>query len=129
MKAIICQNALGYIGRDNRMLWHCKAELKHFAELTAGCMLLVGYNTYINLPALKNRVVRLDARDGLFEDAAMIDWCIGGAKTYEKYAHLFTELHISTIVDNFDRGDVSMPKLENLNKNCKIFNYEFKIHS
>lgn len=125
MKAIICQNALGYIGLNNRLIWHCKEELQHFASLTAGSTLLVGYNTYQNLPTLKNRTVRTDPRDGYFEDLYLIDWCIGGRKTYEKYAHLFTELHISTITNNFDKGDTLMPTLANLNKDCKIFNYEF----
>lgn len=127
MKAIICQNALGYIGNKGRLLWHCKQELQHFARLTANSQLLVGHNTYINLPMLRDRIVRLDSKDGLFQDLQSIDWCIGGAKTYDKYAHLFTELHISTIVNDFQVGDTLMPKLENLNPRCKIFNYEFKI--
>jgi dihydrofolate reductase len=127
MKAIICQNALGYIGDKGRLLWHCKQELQHFAQLTANSQLLVGYNTYIKLPILRGRQVRLDACDGLFQDLHLIDWCIGGAKTYDKYAHLFTELHISTIVNDFQKGDTLMPKLENLNPRCKIFNYEFTI--
>jgi dihydrofolate reductase len=127
MKAIICKNALGYIGDKGRLLWHCKAELQHFAQLTANSQLLVGYNTYINLPILRGRQVRLDASDGLFQDLHLIDWCIGGAKTYDKYAHLFAELHISTIVNDFQKGDTLMPKLENLNPRCKIFNYEFSI--
>jgi len=127
MRAIICKNAAGYIGDKGRLLWHCKDELKHFASLTAGSTLLVGYNTYQHLPILKNRTVRADKRDGLFEDLHLIDWCIGGAKTYDKYAHLFTELHISTIVNDYQVGDTLMPKLESLSPECKIFNYEFKI--
>jgi hypothetical protein len=53
-----------------------------------------------------------------------IDWCIGGKRTYEKYCHLFTELHISHINDN-SIGNVTFPDLSNLNKTCKIFNYNF----
>ncbi len=127
MKAIICKNALGYIGDKGRLLWHCKEELQHFARLTKDSTVLVGFNTFLQLPELKNRVVRIDKREGYFEDLQLIDWCIGGAKTYAKYAHLFTELHISTITDNFDKGDTLMPTFENLNKECKIFNYQFKI--
>jgi len=54
-----------------------------------------------------------------------VDWCIGGKKTYEKYAKYFTELHISHI-DNNDIGDIMFPDLRDLNKDCKIFNYHFK---
>ena len=127
MKAIICKNAVGSIGDKGRLLWHCKDELKHFASLTAGSTLLVGYNTYQQLPLLKGRKVRLDSSDGLFADLESIDWCIGGQRTYNKYAHLFTELHISTIVNDFQVGDTLMPKLLNLNPECKIFNYQFTI--
>jgi len=127
MKAIICKNAVGSIGDKGRLLWRCREELRHFASLTAGSTLLVGYNTYQQLPILKNRTVRTDKRDGFFEDLHLIDWCIGGAKTYDKYAHLFTELHISTIVNDYQAGDTMMPKLLNLNPECRIFNYEFTI--
>jgi dihydrofolate reductase len=53
-----------------------------------------------------------------------IDWCIGGKKTYEKYCHLFTEMHISHINDDTD-GNVLYPELKNLKPECKIFNYFF----
>jgi dihydrofolate reductase len=127
MKAIISKNAFGFIGLNNKLIWHCKEDLQHFARMTANSTLLAGYNTYMSLPTLKGRIVRLDPRRALFHDLSSIDWCIGGAKTYDKYCHLFTELHISTIVNNFQVGDTMMPKLENLNPNCKIFNYQFII--
>jgi hypothetical protein len=125
LKAIICKNALGYIGDKGRLLWHSKEELQHFANLTANSALLVGYNTFKSLPTLKNRTIHVDPRYGYFHDLDCIDWCIGGAKTYKKYAHLFTELHTSWIVDNFDKGDAYMPPFIGINKDCKVFNYEF----
>jgi len=123
MKAIVCQNSIGCIGDKGRLIWHCKAELQHFARLTSGCTLLVGYNTAQSLPTLKGRTLIVDLRDALL-DTANIDWCIGGAKTYAKYAHLFTELHISTIIDNAQIGDTYLPTL-NLLPNCKTFKYTF----
>ena len=54
-----------------------------------------------------------------------IDWCIGGKKTYERFAQYFTELHISYINDN-SIGDTMFPDLRNLNPNCKIFKYFFE---
>ena len=60
----------------------------------------------------------------LIELITDIDWCIGGKKTYEKYCHLFTELHISHINDN-QIGEIMFPDFKNLNPNCKIFNYYF----
>lgn len=122
MKAIIAVNNLGYIGKNNALIWHCSDDLKHFKKLTEGQRLLAGYNTYYSLPPLKNRIVILDERGSFYHD---VDWCIGGAKTYEKYCHLFTELHISKI-DNNDVGDVLSPTFANLNPNCKIYHYSFQ---
>jgi len=131
MKGIIAVNNLGYIGLNKSLPWPPnKEDFKHFKEKTLGGMLIVGYNTYQTLPPLKGRIVLMDWKDkdmihtihpGTLEK---IDWCIGGKKTYEKYCHLFIELHISHINDN-TIGDTTFPDFRNLNPECKIFNYNF----
>ena len=121
MKAIVAVNNLGFIGINGGLLWKCKEDLEHFKRLTLGQSVLVGYNTFVGLPKLLNREIILDDRES-FKKA---DWCIGGKKTYEKYCHLFTEIHVSHI-DNNDIGDTVFPNLSNLNKDCRIFNYYFK---
>lgn len=123
MKAIIAVNNLGFIGKDNKLLWHNKKDLTHFKELTLNTTLLVGWNTYMNMPILANRVTILDGRSSNI-DLETIDWCIGGKRTYEKYSSYFTELHISHINDN-SIGDIQQPDWSNLNPNCKVFNYTF----
>lgn len=120
MKAIIAKNNLSFIGLDNRLLCECKEDLKLFKKLTLNSSCLVGYNTFINLPKLKNREIIVD-EVGFYKQA---DWCIGGKKTYEKYCHLFTELHIS-VINNNSIGDVLFPDLKSLKKECKIFIYNF----
>ena len=122
MKAIIAVNNLGYIGLNNELLWKSQQDMSHFVKTTLNQRLLVGYNTSINLPKLKNREIVIDNRE---EEVTNSDWCIGGKKTYEKYAKYFTELHISHI-DNNDIGDIMFPDLKDLNVECKIFNYYFK---
>lgn len=124
MKAIIAVNNLGFIGLGNKMLWYSKDDLAHFKTMTANSTVLVGFRTASELPQLKNRKVLIDDRSGL-NTTDDIDWCIGGKKTYEKYAHLFTELHISH-VNNNTTGDVMMPNFANLNPQCKIFKYYFE---
>jgi dihydrofolate reductase len=121
MKAIIAVNNLGYIGLRNTLIWNSKSDLQHFKKLTDGQTLLVGYNTFNNLPELLNRTIIIDGRKRL----KTADWCIGGKKTYEKYCHLFTEIHISRI-DNNDIGDTLFPDLKNINPYCKIFTYCFE---
>jgi len=123
MKSIIAVNNLSVIGLNNGLPWRCKEDLQHFKKLTLNSTLLVGYNTFQTLPELKDRSIYCDSQWRGKE--FVTDWCIGGKKTYEKYCHLFTELHISHIDDN-SIGDVMFPNLSNLNPECKIFNYYFK---
>jgi dihydrofolate reductase len=120
MKAIIAVNNLGFIGKEGTLPWRCKQDLQHFKKLTAGASVLVGHNTFETLPPLPGREIVLDRR-GEYLSA---DWCIGGKKTYEKYQHLFTELHISHINDN-SIGDTLLPSLDKLNPDCVISNYHF----
>ncbi len=122
MKAILAVNNLGFIGLNNALPWNSKDDFLHFKKLTMNSTLLVGYNTYQTLPPLKGRTIILDTRDT--ETLEGIDWCIGGKKTYEKYAKHFTQLHISHIDDN-SIGDTLFPDLCSLNPECRMFNYFF----
>ena len=139
MRAIIAKNSLSFIGVGKTGLpWRSKEDLLHFKELTKNNVLIAGHNTYESiLSAVKgfvkenegisfdmpdNRIVMKD-RDNIIIEPD--NWIVGGKATYEKYCHLFTELHISHI-DNNTIGDVMFPNLSNLNKDCKIFNYYFK---
>jgi dihydrofolate reductase len=126
MKAIIARNNKGYIGLNNGLPWgnKAKADFKHFKEHTMGGTLLVGYNTHLTLPPLKGRTIVLDERDKFMIEG--IDWCIGGKKTYEKYAPYLTELHISHINDN-TVGDVEWPDFSGVPADCKIFHYFFEL--
>lgn len=127
MKAIIAHNKLGFIGKDGGLPWKSKEDLQHFKNLTMGQKLLVGFNTAKNLPPLKGREIIVDDRSEI-NDLDSIDWCIGGKKTYEKYCHLFTELHVS-IIDNQSFGDTVYPNLRNLNPECEIFYYHYSDNS
>lgn len=137
MKAIIAVNNLGYIGLDGGLPWHCSEDLKHFKKMSSWHKMLAGWNTYQTLPdVVKKRGVICDAKEiqyhshypvmnseGDFDYVPTL--CIGGKKTYEKYCHMFTELHISHIDDN-TIGDTMFPDLANLPPECQIFNYYFK---
>lgn len=109
MKAILAINNQNYIGLNGGLPWRSSRDLKHFKEMTNGCKLLVGYNTALKLPKLSNRELILDPRNELYPVTDDM-WCIGGKKTYEKYAHLIKELYISHINDD-TIGDVKAPDL------------------
>jgi len=125
MKAIIATNNLNVIGVKGKLPWKSKEDLNHFKEMTMGGTILVGYNTAQNLPPLKGRTIIVDDKDTIM-DCSDIDWCCGGRKTYEKYCHLFTELHVS-IIDDYTLGDTIFPELKNMNDNCTIHYYKYKI--
>ena len=125
MKAILAVNNLGFIGLRGGLPWIKHTEdFKLFKKLTKDQTLLVGYNTFQTLPNLKGRTIVQDSDNVDFDS---IDWCIGGKYTYEKYAHLFTELHVSHI-DNDTIGDTLFPDFSKLNPNCQIFNYNFNYY-
>lgn len=125
MKGIVAVNNLGFIGLDDKLLWHNKEDLRHFKNMTHGSTLLVGYRTAMALPPLKDReLIIFDRREYSPTHYYECEWCIGGKKTYEKFCDVFTELHISHI-DNNDIGNVTFPNLYKLNPDCKIFNYYF----
>lgn len=124
MKAIIAKNKLGYIGLNGELPWNSKEDLAHFKKLTMGGKLLVGYTTSLKLPKLSGREIIVDDETKAI-NYADIDWCIGGKYTYEKFCHLFTELHISIIEDE-TIGDTVFPDLKNLNPNCRIIYHTFK---
>lgn len=125
MKAILAINNKGYIGLKGSLPWKCSADLKHFKKETIGGKLLVGYRTAQTLPNLPGRELIVFDKHQNTIDYASADWCIGGKDTYEKFCHLFTELHVSVINDD-TIGDVMGPDLRRMNPNCVIFEYHFE---
>lgn len=125
MKAIIAINNKGYIGLKGGLPWKCSEDLNHFKKETMGGKLLVGYRTSLTLPKLIGREVIVDDKINAPVDYNNIDWCIGGKATYEKFCHLFTELHVSIINDD-TIGDVMGPDLRRMNPNCVVFEYHFE---
>lgn len=122
LEAIIAVNLLGYIGKDDVMLWHDKEDLKRFKELTMGRTCIVGRKTFDKLPPLPGRKLVVVSRSWgagerqvkgsaeTFSDLqkaieahpdAMI---IGGAQIYEAAAPYVKRWHI-TLVDDCEVGD------------------------
>lgn len=115
------------IGKDNKLPWHIPGDLKHFKEMTLGCMVVMGYNTMMSLPKpLPNRtniVLVRDANDevpegftkvvesdavNLLKDLSVRGesiWIIGGAKTYKLFEDVIDEwciTHVSAPGTEFD---------------------------
>lgn len=87
MVALILAHDLNYgIGKDGKLPWKVKEDLKHFKEVTIGHDLIVGRKTAECLPPLKGRNLHVVSRNGLsIEDAlerATDPIIIGGAEVY-----------------------------------------------
>jgi dihydrofolate reductase len=65
----------GVIGRDGRMPWHLPADTRRFAQLTAGCPVIMGRRTWDSLPL---RYRPLPGRLNIVV-TRQADWAAGGA--------------------------------------------------
>ncbi|RZJ64868.1 MAG: dihydrofolate reductase [Flavobacterium sp.] len=119
------------IGKDNQLLWHLPADLKHFKEITSGHTIIMGRKTYDSigrpLPNRRNIVITrstdlqipnvevvnsLDSAISLCEGENEV-FIIGGAEIY-KHAIQFTDRIYLTTVHQTYEADVYFPEL---NKN------------
>ncbi|MCZ2498181.1 dihydrofolate reductase [Xylophilus sp. Kf1] len=129
---IFARAANGVIGRDNALPWHLPEDMAHFRELTRGCPVVMGRQTWDSLPprfrplpGRRNIVLSrqtgwaadgAERADGLAQalalaaDAADV-WIIGGAQVYAQalpFAHSaeVTEIHRDFV------GDAQAPVLD-----------------
>lgn len=120
----------GVIGRDNQLIWHLPADLKHFKQLTQGHPVVMGRRTYESigrpLPNRTNIVVTRQAdwqADGCetaqsvpaaLELASQLDeqvFVIGGAEIYRQALPAADTIYMTEVHHNFE-GDVTFPELD-----------------
>jgi dihydrofolate reductase len=119
MNLIVAINKLGYIGKDNQLMWKSKADMKYFKELTTHSIVVMGRKTFESMgnKPLKNRnniIVGSDylslnsaietAKIVAFETGREI-WIIGGSTIYKQCLDMCDNLYISIINDD-QIGDV-----------------------
>src|ERR1700744_5562864 len=102
------------IGKDNKLLWHLPADLKHFKEITSGHTVIMGRKTYESvgkpLPNRRNIIVtRQDITIAGCEVVnsieAAIELCktqnevfiIGGAEIYKQAMHLTDRIYLTIV--------------------------------
>lgn len=129
IKAIVCCDMMGNIGKDNNLLFHIPLDMKFFKEMTSGNTVLMGYNTYLSLgskplPNRKNIVLadrykKIEPHENLIVTEDMNTtigecigngeeiWVIGGAYVYNTTIsmEMVNEVYITfvpTVVENAD---------------------------
>jgi dihydrofolate reductase len=119
------------IGRDNQLIWHLPADLKHFKQTTMGKPIIMGRKTYESmgkaLPGRTNIVVTrktgfmapgclvagsLDEALGLVSGEPEV-FIAGGGEIYKQAIPLADRMYITIIDHDFD-GDTFFPEFDTL---------------
>lgn len=120
----------GVIGRDNQLIWHLPADLKHFKQLTQGHPVVMGRRTYESigrpLPNRTNLIVTrqqdwqaancevLYSLPAALERASQLDeevFVIGGAEIYRQALPAADVIYLTEVHHDFE-GDVTFPELD-----------------
>ncbi|WP_379089763.1 dihydrofolate reductase [Pedobacter sp. UC225_65] len=130
---VVAISANNAIGKDNQLLWHLPADLKHFKEITTGHPIIMGRKTYDSigrpLPNRRNIVITRNkdlviagveivssiaeaislcaAQQGATSNEVFI---IGGAEIY-KHALALTDRIYLTVVHQEYEADAFFPEL------------------
>lgn len=148
IKGIVCKNRLGYIGKNNDLMYELKDDLRRFKNLTDGGIIIMGKNTYLSLPKgpLPNRlnivitdekIVEGDLPSNLILAKTLNEalqkanfssvntgeniWIIGGAYLFDSARKLIDEWHLTTVKDD-EIGDVKLSDntLEDIKDNFEV---------
>ena len=113
----------GFIGKGNRLPWSIPEEMKHFHEVTAGHVMVVGHRTWKSLPKKMREypgmvIVSSDPGKDFLSAIEVIkvrdyeEVCvIGGAYVYAQAIPIADELIISYVHRHVE-GDVKMPSID-----------------
>lgn len=118
--AVVAMDEARGIGKDNQLLWHLPADLKHFKQLTLGKPIIMGRKTFASIgKPLPNRLNIVLTRDVTFnpngvtvvhdtktifkllasEPEVMI---IGGSEIYRLFWPHVTQLELTIVHHRFD---------------------------
>ncbi|SHI91074.1 dihydrofolate reductase [Hymenobacter daecheongensis DSM 21074] len=122
----------GVIGRDNQLIWHLPADLKHFKQLTTGHPIIMGRRTFEAigkpLPYRTNIIVTRQAEwqqpgcevahsvPGALELARTFDeniFVIGGGEIYRQALPAADVVYLTEVHHDFE-GDATFPELSPL---------------
>ncbi|KAA9332644.1 dihydrofolate reductase [Adhaeribacter soli] len=120
------------IGKNNQLIWHLPADLKHFKNLTTSHPIIMGRKTYESIgKPLPNRTNIIVTRqqdfkaEGClvahsFSDALMLAqqldsdiFVIGGAEIYKQALFLADTIYLTEVHHEFE-GDTIFPEIDPL---------------
>lgn len=126
------------LGKDNRLLWHIKADMEHFKRLTLNRVVVMGRKTFDSLPQkfkpLPHRINVVITRDKnwQFENVLVFNslenaieelknkhqeiFIIGGASIYQQALNFADKLYLTIIEKTYPDADVYFPPYAHLFK-------------
>ena len=125
---VVAISANNAIGKDNQLLWHLPADLKHFKTITTGNTIIMGRKTYDSigkpLPNRRNIVITrqkdlklegIEVANSLEEAIALCEtdesiYVIGGAEIYKQALPMCTKIYLTRVHQYYD-ADTFFPKL------------------
>lgn len=117
------------IGKNNQLLWHLSADLKHFKEITSGHTIIMGRKTYDSigkpLPNRRNIVISrntdlilpgVEVVGSVHEALALCTsekevFMIGGAEIYKQSLPITQKIYLTTVHQTFE-ADTFFPDLK-----------------
>lgn len=116
------------IGKNNQLLWHLPADLKHFKEITTGHTIIMGRKTYDSigkpLPNRRSIVITrstdlaiegVEVVNSLSEAIALckpdeVAFIIGGAEIYKQAMPYASAIHLTKVHQHYE-ADAFFPEI------------------
>ena len=115
------------IGKNNQLLWHLPADLKHFKNTTTGHTVIMGRKTYdsVGRPLPNRRNIIITRQDikipgcqvvKSIEDALALSadqdevFIVGGAEIYKQSIYLTHRIYLTIVHHSFD-ADTFFPEI------------------
>ena len=96
------------IGKNQQLLWHLPADMKHFKELTTGHAIIMGRKTFESLPngplPERKNVVLTTMPEEVF--------VIGGALVYRQALRRADKMYITRVHHEFENADTFFPVVD-----------------
>lgn len=117
------------IGKDNQLLWHLPADLKHFKDITTGHTIIMGRKTYDsigrplpnrrNIVMTRNRELALQGTEitnSLEEALALCEgteevFIIGGAELYNRALAATNRIYLTKVHQTYE-ADTFFPEID-----------------
>ena len=116
------------IGKNNQLLWHMPADLKHFKTITSGHTVIMGRKTYdsVGKPLPNRRNIIITRQDITIEGCEVVQsidnaltlcaneeevFIVGGAEIYKMAMSKTDRIYLTTIHHSFD-ADTLFPEID-----------------